>query len=523
MGSLKRSLRFFFQRLEYSFDSFFSPALNPFANLGALGWFFYWIVAVSGIYLYIFFDTGITQAYDSLEHITNVQWYAGGVMRSLHRYASDALVVVVLLHLIREFSLDRMRGKRWFAWFTGIPLLWFIYACGISGYWMVWDVLAQYIAIATTEWLDTLPFFGESIAVNFLNNEHLTGRFFTLMVFIHIALPLIMLFLMWLHIQRLDNARINPPRALAAGTLISMVIMSLIFPAVSQAPADLDIVPSVIGFDWFYLAIYPLLDVVPGAQLWLALGVVTLVLIIMPWLPPLRDQVAAVVNLDNCNGCRRCVDDCPYGAITMGSRTDGALFDGQAVVNAGNCVACGICVGSCPTATPFRRTSELVSGIELPEYPVAGLREMIVELAARMKGIDRVLVFSCINSGSVSQAPEQGVGVVDIPCTGMLPPSFLDFVLSRDLADGVFINGCREGSCYNRLGTTWMRQRIDNQRDPYLRRRVPREQIHVCELGNGRNKRRAAELAAFKAVLRERTTSTTGKQKGRQLHSGMNR
>ena len=38
-------------------------------------------VITSGVYLYIFFDTGVHQAYESLEYITNVQWYAGGVIR----------------------------------------------------------------------------------------------------------------------------------------------------------------------------------------------------------------------------------------------------------------------------------------------------------------------------------------------------------------------------------------------------------------------------------------------------------
>ena len=36
-------------------------------HLGSLGWFLFWIVAVTGIYIYVFFDTGVTQAYASLE------------------------------------------------------------------------------------------------------------------------------------------------------------------------------------------------------------------------------------------------------------------------------------------------------------------------------------------------------------------------------------------------------------------------------------------------------------------------
>ena len=116
------------------------------------------------------------------------------------------MVVVVMLHLLREFAMDRMRGNRWFPWVTGVPLLWFLYACGITGYWLVWDQLAQYVAIATTEWLDSIGIFAEPIARNFLDSTHLSGRFFTLMAYIHIAVPLIMLLFMWVHIQRHAHA-----------------------------------------------------------------------------------------------------------------------------------------------------------------------------------------------------------------------------------------------------------------------------------------------------------------------------
>jgi hypothetical protein len=71
-----------------------------------------------------------------------------------------------------------------------VVLLWFVFACDISGYWLAWDKLAQFVAIATTEWLDALPLFGKPIARNFLDNATLSGRFFTLLVFLHIAVPL---------------------------------------------------------------------------------------------------------------------------------------------------------------------------------------------------------------------------------------------------------------------------------------------------------------------------------------------
>lgn len=499
---LKRFVRFLFAQAERLFDVAFGQRLNPLSWLGSLGWFFFWIVAGTGIYLYIFFDTGVTDAYASVQYITIEQWYLAGVARSLHRYASDALVMVVLLHLAREFSLDRLRGKRFFAWITGVPALFLVYICGISGYWLVWDQLAQYIAIATAEWLDALPLFAEPIANNFLNSTTLSGRFFTLMVFIHIFAPLFMLVLMWVHIQRHAQARVNPPRPLAIGTALTLILLSLWNPATSQAPADLDVVPAEIGLDWFYLAVYPLLDVLPGGQLWLIAIGAFLLLFLLPWLPPARPEPAAVVSLDNCNGCTRCVEDCPFTAIEMVPRSDGKQYDSEASVSIDNCVSCGICVGSCPTATPFRRSAAIVPGIELPEHPISGLREKTLEASNQFVKGRRILVYACEHSGAEA-LNDDSTAVVTMPCVAMLPPSFLDFVLSRNLADGVAVSGCAEGDCYYRLGGDWTNDRLNGRRDPYLRRRVDRSRIRYWQIRSSARGQRRDALAEFSTALQE--------------------
>ena len=501
MAPIKRAMARAFDSVEAIFEYAFGQRNNPFVWLGALGWYFYWIVAASGVYLYIFFDTGVTDAYASVEYMTNDQWYAAGVMRSLHRYASDALVVVVVLHIFREFAFDRLRGRRFFAWLTGVPLLAFIYICGISGYWLVWDQLAQYIALATSEWLDTLPLFGEPIANNFLDSTTLGGRFFTLMVFIHIFGPLFMLLLMWVHIQRHSQARVNPPRELAIGTLLALLVLSLVYPAVSQGPADLDIVPTDLGFDWFYLAVYPLLDVIPGGRLWLYLFAGFVILTILPWVPPAKRLPAAVVNLDNCNGCTRCFDDCPFGALTMVPRTDGQAYDAQPVVNVDNCTSCGICVGACPTATPFRRAGPLQPGIELPDRTIATLREELVAATAELAGDQRIVVFAC-DTSAVDGMESDDTAILRLPCIGMLPPSFVDFALSRRHADGIVIAGCAEGDCHHRLGNAWTIERMARRRDPHLRRRVDTRRLLLSWLPGSAARRRRRTLAEFRAALR---------------------
>jgi ferredoxin/coenzyme F420-reducing hydrogenase delta subunit len=498
IGAIRKVLRTGFALIERPFERLFSPQLNPLAQLGALGFFFFWIVAVSGIYLFIFFDTGIERAWQSVESLTRDHWFHAGVMRSFHRYASDLMVVMVVTHLLREFAHDRYRGVRWYSWFTGLPIIWLLYASGITGYWLVWDKLAQYVALASSELLDWLPIFGEPIARNFIATGTLTSRFFSLMVFMHVAVPLFLLFIMWVHILRISRPKVNPPRMLAGLSLAALVAVSIWQPALSQVQADLSRVPAEIGLDWFFLPLYPLTKIWGNGAVWAFLGAFSLMIAMMPWLPPLRRAKPAAIDLDHCNGCTRCAEDCPYEAIRMVPRTDGLPFPTQAQVNPSLCVSCGICVGACPSSTPFRRSEDLRTGIDLPEYSLKELRERVIAAASGLDGTGRVLVLAC-EHGAAAGGLE---GTVVLPCVAMAPPSLIDYVLSRDLADGVVVAGCSESACYNRLGVKWTQERFAAVRDPYLRARVPRERIakiwaSAIEVG-----RAQAEISAFATRLR---------------------
>jgi ferredoxin/coenzyme F420-reducing hydrogenase delta subunit len=497
IGAIRSVLRMGFGLIERPFDRLFGPALNPLAQLGALGFFFFWIVAVSGIYLFIFFDTGIERAYQSVEWLTQDHWFHAGVMRSFHRYASDLMVVMVVVHLLREFAYDHYRGVRWYSWFTGLPIIWLLYASGITGYWLVWDKLAQYVALVSSELLDWLPVFGEPIARNFIATGTLTSRFFSLMVFMHVAVPLFLLFIMWVHILRISRPKVNPPRMLALLSLAALLAVSIWKPAISQGHADLAKVPAEVGLDWFFLPLYPLTTIWGNGAVWAFLGAFSLMIALMPWLPPLRRAKAVEVHLDHCNGCARCAEDCPYEAIRMVGRTDGLPFPAQAQVNPSLCVSCGICVGSCPSSTPFRRTEDLRTGIDLPEYPLKELRERVVETARGLSGPGRLLVLACEHGAAAGRLE----GTVVLPCVAMAPPSLIDFILSRDHADGVVVAGCAESACFNRLGVRWTEERFAEQRDPYLRARVPRERIAKIWASALEVRRAEAEIAAFAARI----------------------
>ena len=295
-----------FQIVEGLADAAFGAQNNPFFYLGGLTFFFLIVLTVSGFYIYAFYDANIAGAYASIERITHEQWYLGGVMRSIHRYAGDAMVVTMVLHMLRRFFNDRYNGGRSFSWITGVPMLWFVMITGLLGYWLVWDKLAQFIVVRSFEWLDWLPIIAEPMARNFLTDATLTDTLFRLVMVTHLGLPLFLLAAVLLHTNRLHKPKILPPRSLAVGTMLALLVLSIIKPALSQAPVDMSVSPGVVDLDWFYLAAYPLVVIWPAAVVWAFIGGGTLALISLPWLPPRKRAPAAVVDLATCSGCNLC-------------------------------------------------------------------------------------------------------------------------------------------------------------------------------------------------------------------------
>lgn len=277
-----------FLRLEKAFNVIFGDRLNPLYHLGAIAFFMTWVAVASGVYMYAFFDTGVKQAYTSVEQITHHQWYIGQIMRGLHRYASDGMVLAMGLHMLRHFAFDQYRGFRWFSWVTGVLVLWLVYASGINGFMLPWDRLAQFVTTATAEWLDWLPLFSEPMARNFLREGSVNDRLFSLLTFMHIGISLILLLALWIHTQRVAKVQNNPPRYLAAPLLATLMALTLVWPVASQGPANLDTVVTSLKLDWFYLPIYPLIYAWSPKQVWLLVVAGSGLLVLLPWLPPRR-------------------------------------------------------------------------------------------------------------------------------------------------------------------------------------------------------------------------------------------
>ena len=480
------------RRLEHGFDAALGSA-NPLRHLGSLGFLFVWLLALSGIYLYAAIDTSAGGAWRSIDTLSREQWWAGGVLRSLHRYGADAFVAVTFAHLLREWLHGRYAAFRRYSWLTGVVLLPLAFVCAIGGFWLNWDRLGQFSAVATAEWLDALPLFATPLVRNFIGVSAVSDRLFSLFVFVHLGVPLLVVFGLWAHVQRLARAEVFPPRALALGSMAALLALALAAPVLSQAPADLSRVPSVLPLDWILLFVHPLAYAISGEATWVLLGGALALLVALPFLPRRAAPApVAVVDPTNCNGCRRCFEDCPYAAIEMVPHPLHARRQ-LARVGADLCASCGICVGACPSSTPFRRAETLVTGIDMPQQPIDAVRQRLHGGLAALPGPRRYVVFGCERGANVASVEAGDVHAAGLVCTGMLPPSFVEYAL-RHGADGVVVAGCRDAGCEFRLGMRWTAQRLEGRREPHLRDSVPRERLRVVEADAGEEHRLADAL-----------------------------
>jgi quinol-cytochrome oxidoreductase complex cytochrome b subunit len=107
------------------------------------------VTLVTGVLLMFYYKPHPAAAYDSIKDIAFVV-PTGRFIRNLHRWAANAMVVVVLLHMARVFFTAAYRAGREFNWLVGMALLATTLGLSFTGYLLPWDQLAYWaITIGT--------------------------------------------------------------------------------------------------------------------------------------------------------------------------------------------------------------------------------------------------------------------------------------------------------------------------------------------------------------------------------------
>jgi len=365
--------------IERGLNNVFSQRYNPFYYHGALPNFFIWALFLSGLLLFAYYQPTLANAYRSVSYIT-FELPFGNMFRSVHRYASDGMMIFIMLHLARVWFTDRYREYRILPWITGVILLIITFIIGLSGYLMIWDPESVTLAHITFNLLQKMPLFGPGLAEFLMAGQVITDYTLTRFLFLHLGIPLLMMFMLWLHYLRITRPVSEPPLPLVVMLTGALFLFSAAFPVGLQAlPAGQNApiitgpgsISPVMEFDLLYVWPQYLAAAqgVPPVAVWLLLLAVPVSLLVLPYIQKkaLRGQYAQVVR-ENCTGCQLCYHDCPYEAITMIDRgNDGTRFKRLAVVDAGRCANCGLCVGACAFKAieiPRRETGSVLAEIE---------------------------------------------------------------------------------------------------------------------------------------------------------------
>jgi heterodisulfide reductase subunit A len=166
-----------------------------------------------------------------------------------------------------------------------------------------------------------------------------------------------------------------------------------------------------------------------------------------------KDMDIAYVEEDDCDGCKLCIDTCPYNALQMVDvKGKGLRSDSIVEIDAIRCERCGACVGKCPTgALQLRHYTD--------DQILAQLHELLVKGTDSMT--QNVIAFCCNEcgyaavdmAGMAAMTYPPNVFTLRIPCLGWVSPYYI-FKAFEQGADGILLVGCMSGNCQQIRGNS---------------------------------------------------------------------
>ncbi len=281
---------------------------------------------VTGIFLTMHYKPDTTLAFASVEYIMrDVPW--GWLIRYLHSTGASLFFVVVYLHMFRALLYGSHRGPRELIWIFGVILFVALMAEAFMGYLLPWGNMSYWGAQVIINLFDSVPFIGKSLSLwirgDFVISDATLNRFFAFHV---IAMPLVLIVLVFLHIVALHKVGSNNPDGIeikkkkgkdgipldgipfhpyysvkdTVGVGVFLIVLSaIVFFAPEMGgwflehdnfvPANILATPPEIKPLWYFTPFYSILRAVPpllnsGFPGVLAMGLSIIVLFFVPWL-----------------------------------------------------------------------------------------------------------------------------------------------------------------------------------------------------------------------------------------------
>jgi len=183
-------------------------------GLGGLAILLFVILAFTGVLLTFVYVPTPDEAYASIHRLQTDIWI-GSLVRNLHHWSGNLLLIVAVLHLLRVFFTGAFHPPREFNWLLGLSLLLLVALSNFTGYLMPWDQLAYWATTISTSMLSYIPVVGEDIRQVLIGGPEI-GEFTlrTFFAFHIVVFPPLMVIIISYHIWRVRKDTFTLPRAL---------------------------------------------------------------------------------------------------------------------------------------------------------------------------------------------------------------------------------------------------------------------------------------------------------------------
>ena len=279
-------------------------------GLGVMATVLVMALFASGMMLKFAYEPSPSRAYDSITYLID-QVPFGQLMRNLHRWSANGLLMVVFLHFLRVFYTGAFSAPRQFNWIIGLVLFAAVILSNFTGYLLPWDQLAYWAITISTSMLDYIPLIGTGLREWILGGPEPGPGTLLNFYAIHTAvLPALLLFFMSFHFWRIRKANglvtprssaEDPPAAgemvdsmphlimreaaIALSVLTVVLLISMFFNAPLHDPANPGLSPNPTKAPWYFMGIQELLiHFHPLFALLVIPGLIILGLLLIPYL-----------------------------------------------------------------------------------------------------------------------------------------------------------------------------------------------------------------------------------------------
>ena len=191
---------------------YFAPKnFNIWYFFGSLALFVLVNQFVTGILLTMNYKPDAELAFDSVEYIMrDVDW--GWLVRYMHSTGASAFFIVVYLHMFRGLMYGSFKQPRELIWIFGMLIFVCLMAEAFMGYLLPWGQMSYWGAQVIISLFSAIPVIGDELSL-WVRGDYVVGdatlnRFFAFHV---IAVPLVLLILVFLHIVALHEVGSNNP------------------------------------------------------------------------------------------------------------------------------------------------------------------------------------------------------------------------------------------------------------------------------------------------------------------------